>query len=89
MPPPEPSNEANNRRAQREMRQIKRALQAEGPMGQDALRTAVGGAYWDKDRFDKALVFALDSGNVVKDKEGKYAASGNAGKGKEGENAAS
>jgi hypothetical protein len=43
-------------------------------MDQNALRTAVGGAYWAKERFDKALVFALDSGNVVKDKDGKYAA---------------
>jgi hypothetical protein len=74
VPPPKPSTETTNRRVQREMRQIKRALQAEGAMELDALRTAVGGAYWDKERFDKALVFALDSGNVVKDQEGKYAA---------------
>jgi len=35
---------------------------------------AVGGAYWDGNRFDRALAVAADSGHVVKDAEGKYAA---------------
>jgi len=75
MPPPKPStDQGQGRRIQREMAQLERALTDRGPLNRDALSVAVGGAYWEPGRFDRALVVALDSGRVVKDTEGRYAA---------------
>ncbi len=75
MPPPKPSTDQGaKKRVQREVAQLTRALADRGPLDRDALMAAVGGAYWDGTRFDRALVVAADSGHVVKGAEGKYAA---------------
>jgi len=50
-----------------------RALADRDPLARDELTAAVGGAYWEPDRFDRALVVALDSGRVVKDTQDRYA----------------
>lgn len=72
--PPQPSNEGNQRpRIRREMRQLARALGALGPCTRDQLETAVGGAYWDEGRFDKALTSAVARNEVVVDADGRYA----------------
>lgn len=75
MPPPKPSTDQGaNKRVQREVAQLTRALADRGPLDRDALMAAVGGAYWDGTRFDRALAVAGDSGHVVKDAEGTYSA---------------
>jgi hypothetical protein len=75
MPPPKPSTDQGaNKRVQREVAQLTRALEDRGPLDRDDLMAAVGGAYWETGRFDRSLTVAADSGRVVKDSEGKYAA---------------
>ncbi len=75
MPPPNPStDQGTKRRVQREVAQLTRALEDRGPLDRDDLSSAVGGAYWDPGRFDRALVVATDSGRVVRDAQGRYAA---------------
>jgi len=75
MPPPKPSTDQGaNKRVQREVGQMTRALSDRGSLDRDDLSSAVGGAYWEPGRFDRALVVAVDSGQVVKDSDGKYAA---------------
>ncbi len=75
MPPPKPStDQGTKKRVQREAAQLTRALADRGPLDRDDLMAAVGAAYWEGGRFDRALVVAADSGHVVKDAEGKYAA---------------
>jgi len=75
MPPPKPSTDQGaNRRVQRELAQLTRALADRGPLDRDDLSAAVGAAYWEPGRFDRALVVGVDSGHLAKDSEGKYAA---------------
>jgi hypothetical protein len=75
MPPPKASTEGRrDRQVFHEMGQIVRALEAEGPLDPDALRRAVGGAYWERDRFDRALAFAVTDGLVYRTQEGTFAA---------------
>ena len=75
MPPPRASNEPSPRRRQRrEIDQLTRALTALGPSDRDGLADAVGATYWDPGRFDRALAAALNTGEVVVDAEGRYAA---------------
>jgi hypothetical protein len=75
MPPPKPSTEpAPRKRQRREIEQLTRALTALGPSDRDSLAGAVGAAYWDPGRFDRALAAALDRGLVVVDTDGRYAA---------------
>ncbi|GAA2092912.1 hypothetical protein GCM10009841_02100 [Microlunatus panaciterrae] len=71
MPPPKPSTEtARDRHVFHEMGQILRALKAEGPLTPDELAKAVGAAYWEPHRFDRALAFAVADGLVVRTADG-------------------
>ena len=71
MPPPKPSTEGRrDRQVFHEMGQIVRALEAEGPRPPDDLAALVGARYWEKDRFDRALAFAVADGLVMRDTEG-------------------
>ncbi|MDQ3416265.1 MAG: hypothetical protein M3474_04035 [Actinomycetota bacterium] len=53
---------------------LTRALADIGPIDIDGPRAAVGGAYWEAGRFDRALVVGLDTGHIVKDATSAYAA---------------
>lgn len=71
MPPPVPSTEGRrDRHAFYEMGQIVRALRINGPTTPDRLAELVGAAYWEPDRFDRALAFAVTDGLVVRTGEG-------------------
>jgi hypothetical protein len=73
MPPPNPSSEpAPRRRQRREIEQISRALTALGPADRDTLADAVGAAYWEPGRFDRALAAAVSSGRLVIDADSRY-----------------
>jgi hypothetical protein len=75
MPPPNPSTEpAPRRRQRREIEQIARALATLGATGRDELATAVGAAYWEPGRFDRALAAALSTGQLIVDADGRYVA---------------
>jgi hypothetical protein len=77
MPPPKPSTEGKrDRHVFHEMGQIVRALEAEGPLVPDELEQVVGGRFWEKDRFSRALGFALADGLVYRTADGMVAASG-------------
>ncbi len=74
MPPPNPSSERPIRRRQlREIEQLGRALAEIGPADRETLAAAVGAAYWEPGRFDKALAAALASHRVVVDADGRLA----------------
>lgn len=76
MPPPKPSTEGpRDRQVFAEMGQLLRALEANGPQRPDDLQRLVGAAYWEPDRFDRALGFALADGLVVRTADGALAAS--------------
>ena len=75
MPPPNASTEpAPRRRQRREIEQISRALASLGPTGRDELAAAVGAAYWEPGRFDRALAAAVSSGQLVVDADDRYVA---------------
>lgn len=75
MPPPKASTEGRrDRQVFHEMGQIVRALESEGPLEPDALQRAVGAAYWERDRFDRALAFAVSDGLVYRTRDGAFAA---------------
>ncbi len=75
MPPPKASTEGpRDRQVFHEMGQIVRALEALGPQAPDALRAHVGAEYWEQDRFDSALAFAVADGLVVRTADGTLAA---------------
>jgi hypothetical protein len=77
MPPPKPVTEGRrDRQVFHEMGQIVRALEDLGPLPVDELRRTVGAAYWEKDRFDRALALAVADGLVHTTAEGTVAASG-------------
>ncbi|MGH3497303.1 MAG: hypothetical protein ACRDP1_07560 [Nocardioidaceae bacterium] len=74
MPPPKPSVETlPSRRRQREVAQLERALRAEGPAADAELRARVGAAYWDAQRFERALQWAIANGRVIVDAQGRFA----------------
>lgn len=75
MPPPKPSTEGpRDRQVAHEMRKIVRALRALGPTDRDRLAEAVGAAYWEDGTFEKALVYAVTDGLVVKDSADRLSA---------------
>ncbi len=75
MPPPKASTEGpRDRQVFHEMGQIVRALEALGPQTPDDLRSKVGAAYWEKDRFDSALAYVVADGLVVRTADGTLAA---------------
>ncbi|HET6699535.1 MAG TPA: hypothetical protein VFG88_10640 [Nocardioidaceae bacterium] len=75
MPPPKPSTEGRrDRQVFHEMGQIVRALEGEGPMARDDLAAAVGARYWEADRFERALAFAVADGLVVRTADGTLTA---------------
>jgi hypothetical protein len=71
MPPPKPSTEGRrDRQVFHEMGQIVRALETNGPQRSEDLSTLVGAGYWEKDRFDRALGFAIADGLVFRGSDG-------------------
>jgi hypothetical protein len=71
MPPPKASTEGRrDRQVFHEMGQIVRALEAGGPMTPDDLAVRVGAAYWEQDRFQRALAFAVADGLVTRGADG-------------------
>ena len=76
MPPPKASTEGpRDRQVFHEMGQIVRALEATGPMTQERLAEAVGAAYWEQHRFDRALAFCVADGLVYQTSEGTLSVS--------------
>lgn len=72
MPPPKASTEGHrDRQVFHEMGQIVRALEAEGPCEPDELAGRVGAAYWEQDRFERALAFAVADGLVSRGADGR------------------
>ena len=60
MPPPKASTEGpRDRQVFHEMGQLVRALEANGPLTNERLAEAVGAAYWEANRFDRALALAV------------------------------
>jgi hypothetical protein len=75
MPPPKPSTEGKrDRQVFHEMGQVVRALEAEGPCRVDELATLVGAAFWEPDRFDRALAFVVADGLAVQGPDGSLQA---------------
>ncbi|WP_028651008.1 hypothetical protein [Nocardioides halotolerans] len=76
MPPPKASTEGKrDRQVFHEMGQIVRALETNGPQQPDRLADLVGAAYWEQDRFDRALAFVVQDGLAYRTDEGLLAAS--------------
>lgn len=76
MPPPKASTEGKrDRQVFHEMGQLVRALEANGPQTPERLAELVGAAYWEKDRFERALAFVVTDGLAHRTSEGTYAAS--------------
>ncbi|HZJ06491.1 MAG TPA: hypothetical protein VFD59_13605 [Nocardioidaceae bacterium] len=74
MPPPKASTEGRrDRQVFHEMGQVIRALELEGPQTPERLAEIVGARYWEKDRFDRSLAFAVADGLVVRTAEGTLA----------------
>jgi hypothetical protein len=75
MPPPKATTESHrDRQVFHEMGQIVRALEDRGPMQPEDLQQAVGAAYWEHGRFDRALALATADGLVVRDTGGRVQA---------------
>ena len=76
MPPPKPSTETGrDRHVEHELRQVTRAVAANGPISPVDLAVLVGAAYWEPGRFDRALAFAVADGLVHRAPGGRVAAS--------------
>ncbi|MGH3356208.1 MAG: MFS transporter, partial [Nocardioidaceae bacterium] len=74
MPPPKPTTEGpRDRFVGREIAQIVRALQEEGPQSSEDLATLVGARFWGPGRFERAVVFALSDGPAMEMDDGRYA----------------
>ncbi|GAA1478813.1 hypothetical protein GCM10009623_32590 [Nocardioides aestuarii] len=77
MPPPKPSTEGDrDRQVFHEMGQIVRALELMGPQTRDGLAELVGAQFWEAQRFERALTFALADGLAYRTDEGLISASG-------------
>jgi hypothetical protein len=75
MPPPKPSTEGRrDRQVFHEMGQITRALESEGPQRPDELAQLVGARFWEGDRFQSALAYAMADGLVVRLDDGRVSA---------------
>jgi len=75
MPPPKASTEGKrDRQVFHEMGQILRALEARGPQHPDRLAEMVGAAYWEPDRFDRALAFVVQDGLAYWTSDGQLSA---------------
>ena len=75
MPPPKPSTEGRrDRQVFHEMGQVLRAVEKNGPCTVEELRAHVGATYWEPDRFDRALAFAVADGLVVRNAEDRLQA---------------
>ncbi len=75
MPPPKSSTEGRrDRQVFHEMGQIVRALEAEGPQTPSDLERLTGARFWEADRFQSALAFAIADGLVVTTDDGRIAA---------------
>lgn len=71
MPPPKATTEGRrDRQVFHEMGQIVRALEANGPSTPDELATHVGATYWEENRFDRALAFAVTDGLISRESDG-------------------
>jgi len=76
MPPPKSSTEGRrDRQVFHEMGQILRALEESGPCDPDELAALIGARYWEANRFDRALAFAVADGLVVRTADGRLQAS--------------
>jgi hypothetical protein len=75
MPPPKATTEGpRDRHVHYEMGQLVRALQAAGPQEPERLAELVGARYWEPNRFDRALAFAVADGLATRQGDGKVAA---------------
>jgi hypothetical protein len=75
MPPPKPTTEGTrDRQVFHEMGQMVRALEDQGPLTPEALRTLLGAVYWETDRFDRALAFVVADGLAHWTADGRLAA---------------
>jgi len=71
MPPPKPSTEGRrDRQVFHEMGQLVRAVEDHGSTDAEQLATLVGAAYWEPNRFDRALAFAVADGLLVRGPNG-------------------
>ena len=76
MPPPKASTEGErDRQVFHAMGQIVRALETNGPQDPGRLSELVGAAYWEHDRFDRALAFAVQDGLAYRTSDGLLSAS--------------
>lgn len=76
MPPPKASTEGHrDRHVFHEMGQIVRALEVNGPQSPEQLAALVGAAYWEHDRFDRALAFVVHDGLAYRTADGLLTAS--------------
>ncbi len=74
MPPPKASTEGKrDRQVFHEMGQIVRALETNGPQSPERLAELVGAAYWELDRFDRALAFVVQDGLAYRTSDGLLA----------------
>ncbi len=53
-----------------------RALEDTGPCSPEDLGTLIGARYWESERFDRALAFAIGDGLVVRGPDGELQPSG-------------
>ena len=75
MPPPKASTEGpRDRQVFHEMGQIVRALEDQGPQTLEELERLVGATFWEGDRFQRALAFAVADGLVTRTAEDKIQA---------------
>ena len=66
MPPPKPSTEGpRDRQVFHEIGQLVRALKQNGPRQLEELATLVGAAYWEAQRFERALSLAMADGLII------------------------
>ena len=74
MPPPKASTESKrDRQVFHEMGQIVRALEVNGPQRPDRLAELIGAAYWEQDRFERALTFVVQDGLAHRTPDGLLA----------------
>ena len=72
MPPPKPSTEGRrDRQVFHEMGQIVRALETEGPQSPEELERITGARFWEGNRFESALAFAMADGLVIQLNDGR------------------
>ena len=72
MPPPKASTEGpRDRQVGHETGQLVRALRELGPSTPEELSTAVGAAYWEPGRYQRALAFAVADGLVSRGDDGR------------------